>query len=453
MQRITFMAALATFGVLALAGAAMYAWLLSRGSEPPFHVRVYWAILCATPAVVLFPAIAIWEVGDPVGFAVRCFVCLMFLPAFLLWWGLEEAPSPQAVVEVSAAGAPSRLEDRTDTLDADALFSGSVAGSETTTQYPGLQAIRSASFADGTQVELWRFANTQAASGYREFMASTQGARPVTEGGRTLLQLMPDAPNMLVKMVLEQHGADLVKVTGTDLPSIAAWLNARGVPPPGAMPSAPKDLPRATSPARGSWKFGIAWCVVQVVLLLAIVVWLGVATTTVPPAKGVAPASETTLRARLDSLDDLGLALAFRKGARAGDVVAEFRYGGGEKRARRYTMRLDAGARIVRVREVSGVYGDAPRTAEEASMRPIGASPLDSRPYPDADRIWDVQIAATPVRAEQLAAIPLTLAGPEASWPRGVPKDLEPDALGHALAAVVTRSGWTWQPVFFWFQG
>jgi hypothetical protein len=444
MHRITVLAALVTFVLLAVAGAVMYAWLSWRMPQAEFHFRVYRAIVCAMGPLVLFPLFAAWVTDDPQAFAVRCFVVLMFVPILLLWWGLEEMPAATRTAE------PPRAVERPANLP-ESLFAGALHGGESNTQAMGM---RYAMFPGQFEVRLLRFNGAGDATRYRDAMMAAQQARPFESGGRAGLELMP-TPNAPRVTIQEQHGADLLQVVGPDIAAIVQWLEARGVPPPPkpGIWRVPASDPGVPPPAglAANWPLAIAWCVVQLIAVLGVGIWLGVATASVPPAKGVAAAPEPVLRSRIDALSGLELPMTLRGGDTPGDVVVDFRDAAGEKRVHRYTMRFDAAARIVRVREVLGVYGDAPRTAEEADMRPIGARPLDATPYPDADKVWGRSVAATPITAEQLAAISLRCTGPGVDWP--APRSVDCDTLGHALAAVVTRSGWTWQPVFFWFQG
>ncbi|HKY89759.1 MAG TPA: hypothetical protein VJM11_01915 [Nevskiaceae bacterium] len=446
MHRTTVLAALVTFALLALAGAAMYAWLAWRMPQAEFHLRVYRAIACAMAPLVFFPLVAAWVIDDPQAFAVRCFVVLMFGPALLLWWGLEQMPGP------APSSAPAPAVERPANLP-ESLFAGAITSGESSTEAMGL---RYAMFPDHYEVRLLRFNDAGQASRYREAMQSAQQARPFEAAGRSGLELMP-TPSSPRVTIQEQHGADLLQVSGPDVPAITAWLAARGVPPPPRPGSwrPVTDDPGVPAPAglAANWPLAIAWCVVQVIAFLGVAAWLGVATTTVAPPKGVTAASEPVLRARIDALAELGLPLAIRSGEASGELVVDYRDPRGPKRAHRYALRFDAGTRVVRVREFEGAYGDAPRTAEEADMRPGVVHPLEARPYPPADKIWNAEVSASPITAEQLAAIPLRVAGGSGiEWP-GDARTVDGDALGHALAAVITRSGWTWQPVFFWFQG
>ena len=101
----------------------------------------------------------------------------------------------------------------------------------------------------------------------------------------------------------------------------------------------------------------------------------------------------------------------------------------------------------VRVRELLGASGAAPRDADEASMRSIGDAAFDPA-RPDAQRISSRTAQASMIDPARLQATRLVLrdgqAGPVPEARARTAAD--PDALVTLLCALVTRSGYAWQP-------
>src|SRR6185295_5004480 len=107
-------------------------------------------------------------------------------------------------------------------------------------------------------------------------------------------------------------------------------------------------------------------------------------------------------------------------------------------------------ALTVRVRERVGASGAKPRSAEEASMRSAGDSAVDPT-RPEAQRISSRSAQAQMIDPARLQATRLVLSEGRAD---PAPDTLaasvrDPDALVVLLCAVVTRSGWAWQPLLF----
>jgi hypothetical protein len=98
----------------------------------------------------------------------------------------------------------------------------------------------------------------------------------------------------------------------------------------------------------------------------------------------------------------------------------------------------------VQVREREGVSGAAPRSAEEACMRSVGDDTVDAA-RPTAQRVWSQRLMATIIDPQRVAAEPLQIIGSHAQFPGSIAADSE--SLLAVLAALVTRSGYAWQPV------
>jgi hypothetical protein len=99
----------------------------------------------------------------------------------------------------------------------------------------------------------------------------------------------------------------------------------------------------------------------------------------------------------------------------------------------------------VLVHEKLSIDDDAPQDADEASLRDPGDDLVDAA-RPDADRLWSATLQATMVQPALLAAVPLRLRARQAELPPAYAAALDGEGVLTALCAVVTRSGWHWQP-------
>lgn len=77
------------------------------------------------------------------------------------------------------------------------------------------------------------------------------------------------------------------------------------------------------------------------------------------------------------------------------------------------------------------------------------ADPLFDPARPQASRVSGVTLQASMIDPRQLASVPLRMFGHQVELPDGHGTGLDADAIVTLLCAVVTRSGWRWQPVFF----
>ena len=114
-------------------------------------------------------------------------------------------------------------------------------------------------------------------------------------------------------------------------------------------------------------------------------------------------------------------------------------------RCHRIVLVLDERRREVRVSERLGAHGARPRDADEASLRSLGDAAFDPS-RPDADRVWQTTWQATMIDPLRLDAVPLRPLGLHAELPRAYAAALDGEGVLTALCALVTRSGWHWQP-------
>lgn len=201
--------------------------------------------------------------------------------------------------------------------------------------------------------------------------------------------------------------------------------------------------------ARPVWPFAVGFCVAHVVCFLGTIFWGGSALTSVPAVTGSPVVSAVQLRARLASLNASATAFEVASGPQIDDViVVSYRYAPATPRSHQVLLTLDPKRREVRVRERLGVSGDRPANAEEASMRAPGSAFFDPT-RPAAKRVWSSTAQTTQIEPERLSGVPLAFRGDTAVVPAGYAAALDGEGVVTLLCALVTRSGWRWQPVFF----
>ena len=115
-----------------------------------------------------------------------------------------------------------------------------------------------------------------------------------------------------------------------------------------------------------------------------------------------------------------------------------------DKRSHRIVLAIDGARHEVEVREYLGASGAAPRDAAERSMRGIG-DPYFDPSRPDAQAVWARTWQSTMIVPDVLACTRVELTGdraqPAQDWTPATD-----DAAITLFAAVVTRSGYAWQP-------
>ena len=150
---------------------------------------------------------------------------------------------------------------------------------------------------------------------------------------------------------------------------------------------------------------------------------------------------------RLQSLAAAGVPLDVTAGAAPGEWAVALRLAEAE-RAHRVLLQIDERTHTVRVRERLGASGAAPCNADEACMRCIGDPAFDPT-RPDAQRISSRVAQASMIDPARLQATRLVLRDGQAEpAPQAVAATAaDPDALVTLLCALVTRSGYAWQPL------
>jgi len=169
------------------------------------------------------------------------------------------------------------------------------------------------------------------------------------------------------------------------------------------------------------------------------------------PPPGVAAVDADRLRARLQSLAGLGLPLRLATaapGAEAADGPIELDLAAGEGRRHRVQLRLDPAANRVQVLERLGAWNATPASAAEASMRALGEPAFDPA-RPAAQRVAGRVAQVTVVEAGPLAAVQLHWTPDGRAVAAADAGGDDAQALVTLVAALVTRSGWSWSPRLF----
>ena len=200
--------------------------------------------------------------------------------------------------------------------------------------------------------------------------------------------------------------------------------------------------------ARPIWPFATGLMAVHALCFVGVIFWGGSALTAVAPAKGTPVVGATELRARLLSLNAAAAPFEVTNGSGHVDLVVAYRFSADAHRSHHVLLKLDTARREVRVRERTGASGARPITADEASMRGP-ADPFFDPTRPNATHVWGKTAQTTQIEREKLSAVPLRFQGQEARVPPDFAAAIDGDGMVTVLCAVVTRSGWRWQPVFF----
>jgi hypothetical protein len=199
------------------------------------------------------------------------------------------------------------------------------------------------------------------------------------------------------------------------------------------------------APPAPYWPYPAGAAVLHVLGFLGLLLWLAPATTRVSAA-AVSPVSLDALQARIYSLNDIGGPIDVGRGA-DGEMVMRFRFAAND-RSHRVLLTFDSEAKSVRVRERKSESGAKPVTESERSLRGVG-EPYWDPTRPEATSVMSRSALISPIKAEQLAAMPVVLQGRSVSVPREVAGKIDTDSMVVLVCKVVTESGWNWAPVFF----
>jgi hypothetical protein len=398
---------------LLLASGLCLAWLMSTGVAPSL---LLWAALAFASLTGL--ALACGNTAAARQYVLNLVAATLALPVLLLAMVVSLEPVPAAPPEAR--------------LDAERLFAGATLVQDADLRAAGIELMRSASFDDRSELRLMRFHDAASAAYYLATMAPALNGEPFTEAGRRGQRLRAAGIGDTF-ILMEQHGIDLIELRARDVAGGLARLAQQQVPAVTVAASASAGQP---SPI---WPVFTAAAIGHALVFVALILWGASLTTRVPAAAGVTPATAQALRSRLHWLNGPHTLIESVPGSLVFDVPA------GPRRTHRITLLLDDRHHEVGVREVLGVHGDAPADADEASMRGA-AEPAFEPARPQARRLWSRTRQTTVIEAARLAAVPLQLTPGGARLPEAHADGLDGEGVLTVLCALVTRSGWHWQP-------
>jgi hypothetical protein len=438
-------------GYVLVAALALLAFLGLRSGASPSG----WAFsLCLAPVVVYL--LVSWRERSRTQFLAKSVACFGFLPVLTLMWALSQpdaAPPRAALSDAATADAPAAPQASSSLLDEARLFHGAQALQEVPVAQAAIERMRSGGFADGTELSLFRFAGEREAQTYLAFMRDTQQGSPAELGGRQglRLNLAPDG-----YVYVELHGRQIVQVRARDEAEALARLLAQGVPAAGsALPASQPPSANAGSLSSAAaaapapvWPFATAYCVAHALSFVLFILWAGTRSTRVAAAAGAELISPARLRARLLSLGALEVPFFIGGETRDDALVATYHLDANNTRVLRVFLAIDPARREVRVRERIQASGAPPKDAHERSMRPA-AGPYFDPSRPQAQKLSGRVAQSSIIEPQQLAAVPLPLEGDRELLPSDYARALDPERMLHLLCALVTRSGFHWQPGFF----
>lgn len=226
------------------------------------------------------------------------------------------------------------------------------------------------------------------------------------------------------------------------------WASSQDPASSAVSGAASGTAPEAAAAASGwlaqPWLFFSVCALAHVLVFVVAIWWLAAAVTRIEAVAVDGKIGKFMLGQRLQSLSTAGVAMDVAAGAQADDWVVKIRLPAVEGRSHRVLLSIDEAAGQVMVRERLGLAGAAPKDANEASMRSLGDSPFDPS-RPDAQAISGRSIQTTMIEPDKLAAAQLELSAATAHPVGAAPS--EPEAIVTLLCALVTRSGYAWQPV------
>jgi len=414
---------------LLMVSGAVLLWLRQAGA--PLDAWA-WGMCALGPAAGL--ALLWRDTADARQYMLHMITAALGFPVLLLFW----AASVDG--QVTTAAPPDRPS-----LEARQLFEGAAAVEDADMRGGGITLLRSGRFADGSELRLTRFADAGAAGRYLAMLAQAMPTAAFTDGGRQGVRLLGAGVGSTL-VVVEQHGPDLLELRAADRDSGLARLAAQQVPVPLPMPVAGPVSAPAKPAAR--WPFFTAMAIAHGLTFVALIAWAGSHTTRLPASLGATAATPDQLRARLLSLARPTGPFDITELAAEGSQALRIDASPGRRRSHHITLHIDTRRGCVRVHEKLGINGDAPHDADEASMRSPGDDWFDPT-RPDARKVWSSSVQATMIVPSRLAAVPLQLHPRHAELPANYAATLDGEGVLTALCALVTRSGWQWQPRMF----
>ena len=205
--------------------------------------------------------------------------------------------------------------------------------------------------------------------------------------------------------------------------------------------------PATPMPERLVWPFAVGAAVGHAAALVGLIFWGGSYVTLVPATPGVSAVAADELLARLLALNHVGVPFDVASPA-AGEVAVSLRFASGGSRGHQLMLKFNSERHLVKVREKLTASMARPGSEDEASMQGPAETYFDPT-RPNASHVSGTTLQTSTIDPQCLAALPLRLFGQTAELPDGFAASLDADGMVTLLCAVVTRSGWGWQPVFF----
>jgi hypothetical protein len=197
--------------------------------------------------------------------------------------------------------------------------------------------------------------------------------------------------------------------------------------------------------ARRPWIFFTGVALLHAAGFVAAIAWLAAVTTRVEAARGTTPVPAALLVQRLRSLAETGAPIDVAAGAAAGECAVVLRLAEAG-RSHRIPLHIDERTHTVHVRERVGASGATPRDADEASLRGVGDSAVDPT-RPDARRISSRVAQTSMIDPARLQGTRLVLRDGRAEPAPQARTSADADEIVTLLCALVTRSGYAWQPL------
>jgi len=202
----------------------------------------------------------------------------------------------------------------------------------------------------------------------------------------------------------------------------------------------------ATEPSpsgAAAWPFALGGALLHVAAIVGGVAWLGTLATRVAPAAGAASVDASLLRGRLLALAALGVPATVSNPS-PDELIVDYHFADAA-RTHRVTLLVDTPRRRVRVFERTGASGARPVDAAQASMRGPGERHWDPA-RPQAQRVSATAWQTTMIDPKRLGKVTPSFDGARVDLAHVRPDSLDPEDVVTLLCAVVTGSGWAWQP-------
>lgn len=204
----------------------------------------------------------------------------------------------------------------------------------------------------------------------------------------------------------------------------------------------------ASSHPGGGWVL-LALVALQIVVFLAVLLWLASYATRISACPGAPPVGAERFMRRLASLHRSSAGL-FRisSDGRPNVWSVDLRAASAQGRSHRLDLVLDTAAGCVRVKEFLAADGAAPASASEQDMRSLGEAYFDPA-RPDAQAVWSRTWQSSMLVPERLLQTVVEFSGDEVRFALPGQPAVDNESVVTLFAVVATRSGYAWAPRLF----